>query len=578
MRFSFSLLAPTLSALLLVAGLSAQTAAPPINVASFANPDLPNGKIAQGSMFEIFGSGIAAGGINLAADFPIPTTLAGSSVEVTVGGQTLSCPVVRTLNNDRVAAILPSGAPVGMGTLVVSYSGSASAPVPIEVVAHAFGAFTLNSAGSGPVVMTDANTFAVNTIAGSFQPGAIVDLWGTGVGAASFPDAGAPQVVDLGYDVQVTVGGRPAQVLYAGRSGCCAAVDIVRFIVPESVSGCYVPVQVTVNGAPGNSTTMSIAPNGGACSDPGGLSAETIAAAQANGSASIGNLSLSRVSISVDGVPSQTFTLNTDSASGSFVQYSLDQLLRIRGLFNVTTDGACTAFQFVGSEPVTEDPLLGQAAGRDAGTITIAGPNGTQQMNQTAIGQYSRSFSTGIPGFPDIPGLPFAPESDAKEQFGTGFLGPGQYTFTGAGGLHVGPFTASIAVPQRPQTNLSSITTVPRGGPLRVTYSAGSGADFVMVQGASIINSESETNAAGTVFFCRASASAGSFDVPSSILNLMPTSDVIEGVAAGFLGIGVAPRRSSALPESTRDSSLRSTWSKRTSRTSKSRRAGGVIS
>lgn len=536
MRYRFFPLACVCWALLSVTGLSAQSAAPPVNVASFANPDLPNGKIAQGSMFEVFGNGIAAAGLNLAGDFPLPTELAGSSVRVTINGQALDCFVVRTLNNDRVAAILPSDAPTGSGTLTVSYNGVPTSPVPIEVVPHSFGVFTLNSAGSGPAVMTDANTFAVNTILGSFQPGAIVDVWGTGLGAAPFPDSGAPQVVDLDYDVDVSVGGQDARVFYAGRSGCCAGVDIVRFEVPQGVSGCHVPVQVTANNAPSNSVTMSISPSGGTCSDETGLSSNAIAAAEANGSAAVGDLNLNRISISFDGPPAQTFELNTDSASAFFTRYSLDQLLRFRGLVDVTTEGACLAIQFVGDEPVTEDPLFDQTVGLEAGTISLSGPNGTQNLTRVGVGEYSETFTSGLPG---IPGFPLKAEQVVKGQFSSGFLGPGDYTFTGSGGSDVGPFTAQITVPQRPQTNLDSISSVDRSRSLRLTYSGAPTADYVQAMGVSITNAESETNAAGTIFFCRGSAASGVIDVPQRILGLMPVSDTIEGVPTGFLGIGV---------------------------------------
>ena len=133
----------------------AQTASTPVSVASFANPNFINGKIAQGMMFEIFGAGIAMPGFNQPADFPLPTELAGTSVRVTVGGQVRDCFVVRTLNNDRVAAILPSDTPVGTGTLVVTFNGQSTPSVPIEVVAHSPGVFTLASTGSGPGVFTD---------------------------------------------------------------------------------------------------------------------------------------------------------------------------------------------------------------------------------------------------------------------------------------------------------------------------------------------------------------------------------------------------------------------------------------
>ena len=65
----------------------AQTASTPVSVASFANPNFINGKIAQGMMFEIFGAGIGMPGFNQPAGFPLQTELAGTSVRVTIGGQ-----------------------------------------------------------------------------------------------------------------------------------------------------------------------------------------------------------------------------------------------------------------------------------------------------------------------------------------------------------------------------------------------------------------------------------------------------------------------------------------------------------
>jgi Lamin Tail Domain len=68
--------------------------------------------------------------------------------------------------------------------------------------------------------------------------------------------------------VEVTFGGQAATVLYKGRSGCCSGVDQIRFRVPAGISGCYIPVSLTVEGVVSNTTTMSIATSGSRCSDP----------------------------------------------------------------------------------------------------------------------------------------------------------------------------------------------------------------------------------------------------------------------------------------------------------------------
>ncbi len=307
----------------------AQTASTPVSVASFANPNFINGKIAQGMMFEIFGTDIAMPGLIEPPGVPLETELAGASVRVTVGGQVRDCFVVRTLNNDRVAAILPSDTPVGAGTLVVTFNGQSTMPVPIEVVAHSPGVFTLASTGSGPGVFTDplAN-FQVNTVLTAFQSGDLVDVWMTGLGAAPFADNILPLFADLGYDVNVTVGGVPAADSFHGRAtGCCAAIDITRFTIPANVEGCHVPVIITVNGIPSNVTTISIGPNRGPCSDGDmGLSTELLTRARQEGAASLGTINLSRTTLTIDGFPQQVrqgFELNLEAAGAGFHRYTL---------------------------------------------------------------------------------------------------------------------------------------------------------------------------------------------------------------------------------------------------------------
>jgi len=510
----------------------AQTASTPVSVASFANPAFVNGKIAQGMMFEIFGGQIAMPGLNEAQDFPLQTELAGSSVRVTVGGQVRDCFVVRTLNNDRVAAILPSDTPVGTGTLVVTYDGQATPPVPIEVVGHSPGVFTLASTGSGPGVYTDPLTNQVNTVFNSFQTGDLVDVWMTGLGAAPFADNVLPPLANLGYDVTVTVGGIPAPDSFHGRAaGCCAAIDITRFMIPAGVEGCHVPVIISVDGVPGNVTTISIGPNRGPCSDgDGGLDSELLTQAQQNGSANLGTIAMNRTTLSVSGFPQQVqqvFEINTDSAGGGFHRFTPADLLRYRGPANVTTDGACSVLQFSGERFENDDPIVDATPGLEAGDMTLAGPMGTRTIERLEIGLYFQLLSSAIPGFPGgLPGVAAA-LVDSKNQM-SGYLVPGDYTVALSGGSDVGPFAASITVPERPTTNLDSIEVVPRDRPLRITYEGTSTADWVWISGVSIINASSDPQ--GAAFFCRASTGAGSFDVPSTVLQLLPPSEFISAL------------------------------------------------
>src|SRR5215469_11466498 len=77
------------------------------NSASYAHPAFPNGSIAQGSLFVVFGAAMGPDPIQYASSFPLPSNLMGTSVNVTVNGTTLPCPMIYT-SSGQIAAILPS--------------------------------------------------------------------------------------------------------------------------------------------------------------------------------------------------------------------------------------------------------------------------------------------------------------------------------------------------------------------------------------------------------------------------------------------------------------------------------------
>src|ERR1700722_9082698 len=113
--------------ILILAALPAYFAAPSIaaqgvkNAASYSDPRLPNGSIAEGSIFIVYGSNMGPTTIAYPSGIPLPTNLSGTSVSVTVSGTTVQCLMIYTVAG-QVAAILPSTTPVGTGTLTVSYN------------------------------------------------------------------------------------------------------------------------------------------------------------------------------------------------------------------------------------------------------------------------------------------------------------------------------------------------------------------------------------------------------------------------------------------------------------------------
>src|ERR1035441_7520267 len=83
-----------------------------VNGASFAPLGAPNGLIARGSIFTIFGANLGpTTGVQVSA-FPLGTTLAGVSVRVSQGSTSVDAfPLY--VRNDQVNVIMPSNVPLG---------------------------------------------------------------------------------------------------------------------------------------------------------------------------------------------------------------------------------------------------------------------------------------------------------------------------------------------------------------------------------------------------------------------------------------------------------------------------------
>lgn len=505
-----------------IGALEVLSAAPSIasqgvkNSASYANPGFPNGSIAQGSLFVVFGTGLGPAQIQYASSFPLPTTLSGTSVSVTVNGSTVQCPVIYTLDG-QIAAILPSTTTAGTGTIVVSYNGVASASAPIKVVPSSPGIFTVNQQGSGPGVIQDANG-KPNALNFAFNPGQQVVIWGTGLGPISGSDANVPPSGNLpGVKVTANIGGKDAAVAYSGRSAN-AGVDQINVILPAGVTGCYVPVYLTATGASGavssNFVTIAIAASGNNCVDP-----NFPAGVSGNGYKS-GNINVTR-SATMISAGGQSISTNADSGGASFLQFDPAYLAGASGsAFSDITIGSCIVIQGNGG---TANGVLPKNL--DAGpAINVTGPNGTKTMPRSN-GGYGATFSntTSIPGFPGLPGS------------GTPFLEPGNYTLdNGGGGADVGPFKLNLTVPPTLVWNeQTTLTSVDRTQPLRVTWKGGDPNAQVQVFGTSFADQN-----AFAAFVCYAKDSDGGLTVPAAILSLLPPSaNLGQGGSGGMLSV-----------------------------------------
>ena len=501
-----------------------------VNAASYTAAGLPNAAIAQGSMFLVFGSGMGPAALQQVKSFPIPASFAGTSAKVTVNGITVDALIVYT-SASQMAAILPSNTPVGTGSITVTYNGVTSAPQTIQVAASNFGIFSINQAGSGPGVLTDAN-YRVYGLTAAARPGDAGIIWGTGLGAVPFPDSGQPQVKDLtNIPVELFVGGRPAAIAYRGRSSCCSALDQIVFTVPQGVEGCYTSVVLKIGNIVSNTVTMPLTTaENRVCSDPFGFSGSELVTLFGKPNFSLGAITLSRNIMDMTlPAPLPSIHSRTDYGSGSFARYTPALYNASEGLLQSPSVGSCLVLGIRGGNEAT-DPI--QPEWLNAGPfISVNGPMGAKQVPRKD-NLYSATLGGGNP--PAV--LPM-------------YLEPGAYTLdngAGASGANgIGPFSVGLNIPpQFTWLNMADITTVNRGSGVTLTWSGGDPNGYAVISGTSI----SSSNAVGAGFVCLERVSAHSFTVPPQVLLALPPSDLDSPMPVGFLNLasGTLPVRFTA--------------------------------
>lgn len=489
-----------------------------VNNASYLPAGLPNGSIAQGSIFAIFGDNLGPASIEQQPAYPLQKTLAGTSVKVTVGGTTVDAIPIYTTKT-QVGAVLPSNTPTGSGQVTVTYNNQTSASHAITVVPSSFGIFTLNQQGSGPAVITDAN-YNVITLTNSAKPNQTIIIWGTGLGGVTGDETASPKPADLtNIPVRVTIGDQTAPLVYRGRSGCCSGLDQVMVTVPN-VSGCYESLIVRINDVVSNVTTIPVAANGGACSDPNGFSATDLTNWIKKGSVSfgyvgVGQSTTSSPGISVGGITLPGQTTTSDDATAMFVKYDATQLVSSQGLFRQASIGSCIVNTYSGASGQRVDPV--RPTYLDAGAITLTPPSGSAiTLNRDAqFGFYS------VPTNGNGQSAPF---------FGNG----GQFKFAGAGGPTVGSFNTDVTITNPLKwTNMDAITDVTRGNGQLITWSGGADGTYVVISGSSMyLQGSNASNAVVVSFSCTARADAHQFMIPAEVLYaLPPSSSSVGGVS-----------------------------------------------
>jgi uncharacterized protein (TIGR03437 family) len=203
---------------------------------------------APGSLINIFGTNLALDTLG-APRLPLPRTLGGTIVSF----NGISGPLVK-VSPTQLMVQVPFEVSPGIVQVTVTVGGQ-SATDPLRIVSVAPGVFTLPGGFLYPVSNGRAGDVLSLYITGQ---GPLAPGIATGTAPAiSTPVAQLPQPVE---PVQITIGGVPATVLFAGDPSGLVGLTQVNFQVPSGVTAGDQPLIVTVGDLPANAVTFTVNP------------------------------------------------------------------------------------------------------------------------------------------------------------------------------------------------------------------------------------------------------------------------------------------------------------------------------
>jgi uncharacterized protein (TIGR03437 family) len=475
-----------------------------VNSASYLAQGLSGSGIAQGSIFTIRGSGLGPNALAQTGPLPLQTSLGGTAVTVTAGGQAVKAFILAAVSY-QVNALLPSNAPAGSATVTVTYNQQTSAPEPFQIVTASFAPYTFNSGGFGQASATDLN-YQLNSIIHTYHPGDWVVLWGTGLGPISGDDSTAPPVGNIGSPT-LHVGNTSLSPYYAGRSADFPGLDQVIFQVPNGIQGCSVPVAVEENGLIGGAATIAVSASGQTCSDSI-MGQDLVTKLATGGTVDFGFVQMSSIVLRNESLPSGIAA--PDYGQATFSEFTP----QTAGLASYgVSQGYC--LPYVNGPDMSPGQL-------DAGPgITLQGPTAATLPQLTpGYGYYWLGFTTGA------------------QFFWSGL----QYIAAGTGGTRVGPFSVNDTT-SAPLAYLSGIVagqTLSLSGDLTVTWTGGNAS----LQNGQVTIAAASNSSSGQfgAFMCTAPMSAQSFTIPKWILSTLPPSGSynigIAQIPEGYIWIG----------------------------------------
>jgi uncharacterized protein (TIGR03437 family) len=213
------------------------------------------GWMSPGSMVSIYGStlGIQSASVTQA---PLPTTLGGT--QVSLNG--IVAPLY-SVSPGQITFQVPFEIAAGPAVLRVITDGVQSSPLLVSVSAASPGI----SMDRGQSVILNQD-WSANSASQPAQPGSVVVVYLTGLGAAvpalaSGQPAPANPPSTLALPVAAQLGGKSANVLFAGPAPGMAGVYQVNLQVPAGLAGGSAPLAIGAGTAVSNSVMVYVAGN-----------------------------------------------------------------------------------------------------------------------------------------------------------------------------------------------------------------------------------------------------------------------------------------------------------------------------
>jgi uncharacterized protein (TIGR03437 family) len=489
------------------------------HAATYAPPGVPSGAIPRGGLFTVFGRNLGPTAGVSANAFPIPSSLGGTRIEVLRGTQTFEAiPVF--VSAAQINAILPSAVPAGRAALRVTVNNAQTNVIPIDVAQANFGIFSVNSGGFGPAIVTnfiEQINQPLNSLQQAAQPGQVVTIWGSGLGPVPFPDNTAPTAGNVGTGVVVYVGGVPAEILYAGRAPCCAALDQIVIRLPLNVpQGCWVPIQVVAGGLTSNTATLAIHSTPTGCVDPHSPFSSVIK----NGGRLARVLTV-RASRYIDVATPELLDLTFDHGVAQLASYDANPFAwqLVDSMPPVNTCAAHTVRGPLAS-PFALLPLLRSKPVEPPATIILRG----------ALTQALRRITS----LPNVWYEFLGANLDNRQLF---FPVSSTVSFSASGTAEIPALILNLPTDNRGVwTNRDVTANVRRNAPFTLTWTPRPGG-LVIATASNFAQSKN----AGAFIACVADSSTGRITIPPHLLGTLPTTERFVSFATGDLALRFIP-------------------------------------